>query len=108
MEGLFAEIVTPKMAALAAAAIAIMLFVGTRPFKGKKINTTKFWKDWGVAVLIIVCVGGSFAPGINDIPKTEWGSVLVFGFVSAFVAHLGRKILKPIILNRVEGKKPKE
>lgn len=104
MESIFSSIITPGMAGLAASAIAIMLFIGRIPISGKRINKTKFWKNWGEFILVILCIGGSFAPGINDISKSEWGSVLVFAAVSALVAHLGRKLLKPIVISRIEGK----
>lgn len=104
MESVFSSIITPGMAGLAAAAIAVMLFVGRIPANGSRVNQTKFWKNWGEFILVALCIGGSFAPGINDIPKSEWGSILVFAAVSALVAHLGRKALKPVVINKLEGK----
>jgi hypothetical protein len=104
MEGIFESIITPGMAALAAASIAIMLFVGKIPIKGKRLNTTKFWTNWGEFILVALCIAGSFAPGVTEIPKSEWGSILIFAAVSALVAHLGRKILKPIFIAKIEGK----
>jgi len=105
MEGLFEAIITPSMAGLAAAAVAVMFFIGKIPYKSKKINETKLWEDWGEFILVAMCIGGSFAPGVNEIPISEWGGILIFAAVSALAAHLGRKILKPIILTRLEGKK---
>lgn len=102
MEGLFSQIVTKEMAILAAAAISVMLFLGKVPWKGAPLNTTKLWKSCGIFILVIVCVGGAFVPGIR--PEGEVGNALIFGFISALVAHLGRKILGPIFLKRLEGK----
>ncbi len=107
MDSIFSSIITPGMAGLAAAAIAIMLFVGKIPYKGIRINQTKLWTGWGEFLLLAVCIGGSFAPGVTDISKSEWGSLLVFAAVAALTAHLGRKILKPVILSRLEGKETK-
>jgi hypothetical protein len=108
MESIFSTIITPGMAGLAAAAIAIMLFLGRIPYKKGRFNQTKFWKNWGEFVLFAICIAGSFAPGVSNIPYKEWGSLLVFAAVSALVAHLGRKILKPIIITRLEGNTTKE
>jgi hypothetical protein len=105
MGSLFDSVVTPGMAYLAAGAIAVMIFIGRIPYKGKRINRTKFWKNWGEYVLVAICFGGSFAPGVTDIPANEWGSILIFAAVSAFVAHIGRKLLKPFIITKLEGKK---
>jgi hypothetical protein len=104
MESIFSAIVTPGMAGLAAAAIALMLFFGRIPYKGSRINQTKFWKNWGEFVLVAICIAGAFAPGVSDLPYERWGGLLVFAAVSALVAHLGRKILKPFIISQLEGK----
>ena len=103
MGGLFDSVITPSMAALAAAAVAIMFFLGKIQCRGKQLNTTYFWKNWGDFVLVAICIGGSFTPGVNDIPLSKWGGILIFAFVSALAAHLGRKILKPIFLKKLEG-----
>jgi hypothetical protein len=104
MDNIFQEIVTKEMGLLAAGAIAVMLFLGRVPLKDKKLNQTKMWKNWGIFLLVGICTAGSFAPGVNDIPISEWGGILVFAFVSSMVALLGRAVLKPIILKRLEGK----
>lgn len=101
-ESLFAQIVTKEMAILAAAAITLMLFVGKIPLKDSLLNKTKFWKGWGIFLLLFVCVGGAFVPGIR--PEGEAGNAIVFGLVSALVAHVGRKILAPVFLKKLEGK----
>ncbi len=105
MNGLFEAVITPSMAGLAAAAIAVMFFIGKIPYKSKKVNETKLWGDWGDFILVVICTASSFAPGVNQIPVSEWGGILIFAAVSALAAHLGRKILKPIILTKLEGKK---
>jgi hypothetical protein len=104
MESIFEAVVTKGMAGLAAAAIGIMLFLGKVPVNGKKLNSTKFWKDWGIFLLLGICTIGAFAPGVNDIPVNQWGSIMVFAMVSSVVAMVGRKLLKPIIFNKLEGK----
>jgi len=104
MGSIFEAIITPGMAGLAAAAIAIMFFIGKIPYKGGKVNGTKLWKNWGEFLLVALCIGGAFAPGVSDIPVAKFGAIIIFGMISALVAHLGRKILKPIILAKLEGK----
>lgn len=104
MESIFSTIITPGMAGLAAAAIAIMLFIGRIPYKKSRLNQTRIWKNWGEFVLVAICIAGAFAPGVSDIPYSDWGSLLVFAAVSSLVAHLGRKILKPLIISQLEGK----
>ena len=96
------------MGVLAAAAIGLMLFVGRIPIKGARLNTKKVWEDWGVFILVAMCTAGSFTPGVHKIPYSEWGGILVFALVTSMVALLGRAILKPIILRRLEGKPEKE
>ena len=104
MEGIFQEIITKEMGMLAACAIAVMLFLGRIPIKGKFLNTYKLWNQWGIFLLVAICTAGSFAPGVNDIPAKLWGSVLVFAFVTSLVALLGRAVLKPVVINKLEGK----
>lgn len=113
--GLFENIITKEMATLAVAAIAIMTFIGkipikykpayNKPIKSKPINKTKIWKNWGIFLLFIICTAGSFTPGVHEIPCSEWGGILVFAFTTSMVALLGRTILKPIFLSKLEGKK---
>lgn len=109
-ESIFSTIVTKQMSFLAGGAIAVMLILGRIPLKGGKIklNETSFWKNWGSFVLAGLCLAGAFAPGVSKIPYEDWGSIVIFGLVASIVAHLGRKILAPVILNRLEGKPPKE
>jgi hypothetical protein len=102
MEGLFANLFTKEMAILAASAITVMLFVGRIPLENSRVNETKFWKGWGIFILLIICLAGSFIPGIR--PEGEVGNVIVFGLLSSLAALLGRAILKPIVMNRLEGK----
>ncbi|PNX48318.1 MAG: hypothetical protein BV456_09920 [Thermoplasmata archaeon M8B2D] len=108
MDGLFLEIITKEMAILAGAAMTIMLFVGKIPIsklneETKLLNQTKIWKNFGIFILLIVCLGGSFIPGIR--PDGQWGNAVVFGLLSAFCAHMGKKVLGPLVLNKLEGKK---
>jgi hypothetical protein len=105
MEGAFSAVISKEMVYLAAAAIAAMLFIGMIPINGKRLRETKFWQSWGSFVLVAVCFAGSFAPGIHDIPLKNWGAVLAFALCSSMVAHLGRAILKPLVLTKLEGKK---
>jgi succinate dehydrogenase/fumarate reductase flavoprotein subunit len=104
MGSLWEAVVTKEMVGLAVAAIALMYFVGGIAIKGKRISETKVWKNFGSFILAITCAAGSFAPGVNDIPVKSWGSILVFGFVAAFVAHLGRAAFKPWLAERLKGK----
>ncbi len=112
MDGtIWESIITPQMAALAAGVIAVMLFIGRIPIRdGKaKLNEMNWWKQWGIFLMFALAVGGSFMPGVHDISYAEWGSILVHGATTGMVALLGRTILKPIILARLEGKTaPKE
>jgi hypothetical protein len=105
MDTLWDAVVTKEMVGLAVAAIAIMLIIGRLPIKKRmKVNDTALWKGGGSFILMFICVAGSFAPGVNDIPLKNWGSILVFGFVAAFVAHLGRAAFKPWMIKRLEDK----
>ena len=104
MGSIFSSIVTEEMAMLAAAAIAVMLFLGRIPYKGQPLNRPKIWPDWGIFLLAAICITGSFTPGIHEIPYDRWGGILVFGMVTSMVALLGRAILKPIVISRLEGK----
>ena len=104
MDIIWEQIITKEMAGLAAASVAIMLFMGRIPYKGSRLNRSKIWKDWGEFILVTVCLAGSFAPGVHGIPYKEWGGILVFALVTSMVALLGRKVLKPIIIKRLEGK----
>lgn len=106
MDGIWAQIITKEMAVLAAGAVALMLGIGRIPFKGGKLNETQFWKDWGSFLLTLICMAGSFAPGVNKIPLSEWGGIVIFGAVAALAAHLGRKALAPIFMRKLEGKDP--
>jgi hypothetical protein len=105
LEGIFESIITKNMALLATAAVSLMLIVGKITLKNNKaVNQTKFWGDWGTFILAALCVAGAFLPGVSDIPAENWGANLVFGLVSTIVAHLGRSILKPLIVRKLEGK----
>lgn len=106
MEGIFESIITKNMATLAASVVAVMLVLGKVPLKNeRKLNQTKFWKNWGVFILTGLCMVGSFMPGVNDMPLEEWGSIIVFALVTTIVAHLGRAVLKPLLFRKLEGKK---
>lgn len=110
-ESIFSTIVTKEMAMLAAGAIALMVAIGRIPLKDgkRKLNESLAWKNWGSFILVALCLAGAFAPGVSNIAYKEWGSIVIFGLVASMVAHLGRKILAPIILSRLEGKSaPKE
>lgn len=102
---IWSEIITKPMGGLAAGVIALMLFIGMVPYKGKKLNETKIWKDWGLYLMFIFTTAGSFMPGVHDIPYSDWGKILIFACTTSMVALLGRGILKPVILNKLEGKK---
>lgn len=108
MEGVFESIITQNMAMLAAAAISLMLVAGKFPVNkdDKQLNQTVFWKSWGSFILAAICVGGAFLPGTaNPVgSESEWGTKVVFGLVATIVAHLGRDILKPIIVRKLEKK----
>lgn len=107
MDGsIWSEIITKEMALLAAAVIAVMLFLGRIPVQGgaKKLNEMNWWKQWGIFIMFGLTTAGAFMPGIHDIPYNQWGSILVFGLTTSMVALLGRTLLKPIILARLEGK----
>lgn len=109
MDGsIWREIITVEMGSLAAAVIAIMLFLGRIPVQGGRgrLNELWWWHSWGIFIMFALAIGGAFMPGIHDIPYSDWGGILVFGLVTSMVALLGRAILKPIILRRLEGKQP--
>jgi hypothetical protein len=107
VEGIFESIITKNMAMLAVAAIAVMFFIGKIPIKsGKFLNQTGFWGNWGTFLLVIICGVGAFLPGVHNIPRENWGACVVFALVSSIVAHLGRAVLKPLLIRRLEGKKP--
>jgi hypothetical protein len=109
MEGIFESIITKEMAMVAAAAIAMMFVVGKIPLKGDRfLNQTEFWGDWGTFILMGLCVVGAFLPGVTKFKPGEWGATLVFALVATIVAHLGRAVLKPLLLRKLEGKKPVE
>ncbi len=103
---LWKEIITPHMAGLAAGVIAAMLFIGRIPVQGgtAKLNETKVWKDWGLFLMFGLSLAGSFMPGIHDVPYAQWGGIIVFGATTAMTALIGRALLKPFILARLEGK----
>lgn len=103
MEGLLSTLITKEMAMLAGAVITLMLFAGRFPVNGKMLNTTKVWKNFGMFISLTLCCGGAFVPGIR--PEGEIGVVIIFGLLSALAAHLSRKILAPIFLAKLEGKK---
>lgn len=105
MDSIWGEIITKPMGALAAAVIAIMLFLGRIPVKGKKLNETKWWKDWGIFIMFALATAGSFMPGVHKIPYSEWGGIMIFACTTGMAALLGRAILKPLVLKRLEGKK---
>jgi hypothetical protein len=103
MEGILSTLLTTDMGGLAASVVVLMLFVGKIPLKNGTLNCTKFWKDFGTFITMALCCGGAFIPGIR--PEGEIGVVIVFGLLSTLAAHLSRKILAPIFLRRLEGKK---
>jgi len=103
MEGLLSTLVTTEMAQLAGCVITIMLIAGKLPYKDSSLNKTKFWKNFGLFLSLALCMGGAFVPGIR--PDGEIGIVIVFGLLSALAAHVSRKILGPIFLSKLEGKK---
>ena len=87
-----------EMAKLSVAAIALMIFIGLIPVgKTKKLKSTWFWSNFGVFVLVGVCVGGAFVPAI----KTE--TPIMFGLISALFAHLGRKAIPKAIREKIGG-----
>lgn len=106
MEGLFAQLVTKEMGFLAAGAIAIMTILGSLPISPtKQLREHALWKNYGIFVLTVICISGAFLPGVVTIPKADWGAIIIFGCLAALCAHAGRKILQPLILNKIEGKK---
>ena len=102
MDGILFELITKEMGLLAASVITIMLFVGKIPYKKTLVNKTKIWKRYGEFVLLSLCCGGAFIPGIR--PEGKVGTVIIFALLSALAAHLSRKILAPIFLSKLEGK----
>lgn len=107
MDSIFAQVLTKGMAIIAIAAISLMYAIGMIKIKSKRINKSKIWKDWGSFILLSVCIGLTFLPGL-ELEKLQgqgWGAKIIFALVVTMVAHLGRKILKPIILKKIEGKK---
>lgn len=85
-----------EMVKLSFAAIAAMIFISLIPIgKTKKLKETWFWKQFGVYVLVGVCIGGAFVPAI----KTE--TPVMFGLISALFAHLGRKAVPKAIREKM-------
>lgn len=77
-------------------AIAAMTFIGLIPVsKTKKLNSTWFWKNLGVFLLVGVCIGGAFIPAV----KTE--TPIMFGLISALFAHLGRAAIPKAIRKKM-------
>lgn len=105
MDGIFAQLVTPQLGALSAGIIAVMLIIGSAPFKGAKLRDHALWKDWGLFLNAAIAVAASFAPGVCDVPPGQWGGVIIFGLLGTVGSLVGRKILQPIFLNKLEGKK---
>ena len=105
MESLFAQLVTKEMGFLAAGAIAIMYILGRLPINKqcKLLKDTSLWKNYGIFILAVLCIGGAFLPGVVNIPKADWGAAIIFGCLATLCAHAGKKILQPLILNRIEG-----
>ena len=92
------DFVWQEIVGLSVAAIATMTFIGLIPIgKTKKLKSTWFWKNLGVYVLVGVCVGGSFVPAI----KTE--TPIMFGLITAFFAHLGRKAIPRAVREKIGG-----
>jgi hypothetical protein len=90
------DFVWQEMIKLSMAAIAMMTFIGLIPIgKTAKLNSTWFWKQFGVYVLVGVCIGGAFVPAI----KTE--TPIMFGLISALFAHLGRKAVPKAIRQKI-------
>lgn len=107
MEGIFAQIVTKELGILAAGIIAVMFFVGSIPIKGgiAKLRDHKIWSNWAFFLAVVLGVAGAFMPGVCDMPIEQWGSILIFGCLAAGCAMAGRKVLFPIFMAKLEGKK---
>ena len=107
MEGIFAQLITRELGYLTAGVLAVMLFVGSIPIKGgsAKLREHNIWKNWAFFLTVVFGVGGAFMPGVCDIPLSQWGSVVIFGFLGALGAMGGRKLLLPVFLSKLEGKK---
>jgi len=107
-ESMWREFITPQMGAVAFGVVAVMFFIGHIPLDGgkRRLRESCFWKSWGLFIMFGLSVAGAFMPGIHDIAYSEWGSIVVFGSTTAIAALLLRGILKPLLLNKLEGKEP--
>ena len=105
-ESLWREFITPQMGSVAVAVVIIMFFIGHIPLEGgrKRLRESGWWKSWGLFIMFGLSLVGAFMPGVHDIPYSDWGSIVLFGSTTAIAALLLRGVMKPILLNRLEGK----
>lgn len=98
MEGTSLDFNWLEMAKLSISAIALMTFVGLIPIsKTRKLNSTWFWKNLGVFLLVGVCIGGAFIPAIKT------GTPVMFGLIAALFAHLGRAAIPKAIRKKMSS-----
>ena len=108
MDNLYSALFTKEALFLSLAIVGFLYFLGKIPVKNVKTKNTKYLKDNKVwrrilpLLPLVLGVGVAFAPGVSQLPKEEWGSIIVFGVWCGFVASHGRKIIKRGILDKLK------
>jgi len=100
-------LLTPKSLSLAAAIVALLFFIGKLPIKlkehgNKTLENDRYWRRLLPIITPILGIIVAFLPGVADIPLDQWGSLIIFGLWTSFMASHGRKIIKRAIFDKIK------
>jgi len=104
-------LLTKEVLAAAAGIVALLWGLGTIPIgespdgRLRRLRDAKWWRRLLPLLPLGLGVAVAYMPGVAQIPLDQWGAVLVFGLWVGFVASHGRKLIKRLVLDRLEDMK---
>ncbi len=104
-------LLTKEVLAAAAGIVALLWGVGSLPIgdgpggRQRRLRDCPWWRRVLPLLPLAMGVGMAYMPGVAKIPKEDWGAVLVFGLWVGFVASHGRKVIKRLAVDKLDGYK---
>ena len=104
-------LLTKEVLAAAAGIVALLWGIGMSPIgespdgRVRKLRDSKWWRRLLPLMPLALGVAVAYLPGVVEIPTDQWGAVLVQGLWVGFVASHGRKLIKRLVVDRLEDMK---
>ncbi len=93
-------LVTPQVLALAGAIVAVLFGIG-KAFP--ELRKKAWWKKILPLMPLVLGVGGAFLPGVIAHDEGMWGTLVLAGLFSGFMAAQGRKIFKRLLVDKMKS-----